>query len=379
MSNVAGNRISLLYVEDEQGTRETLTKIISHRYPELDIFVCRDGREGLESFRQYHQQIVLTDINMPLTNGILMASEVRKISRGTEIIALTAFAHTDYLLQAIEIGISHYILKPVDVKQIFKVLDKTIAFIRSEQELARQNKIIHELNKELSQKKIELETANLELESFNYTVAHDLRTPMVAISGFAQILLEKYDSTPAEVCKEYLQIINKEIIRISSLIDILLKFSMYSRKNVTKSITDLSGIANEISADLISQDPGRKVDFDIEEEVKCFADPNLMRVVLENLLGNAWKYTGNKQRARIEFGTVSKEEDLLFFVRDNGDGFDPEEAKNLFTPFHRLESAEKIEGFGIGLATVERIIQRHGGRVWAEGAKGEGAVFFFTL
>jgi two-component system, sensor histidine kinase and response regulator len=259
------------------------------------------------------------------------------------------------------------------------VLDKTLTIIRSEKLIAQQNSLIRDLNKELVQKAAKLELANRELESFNYTVAHDLRSPMVCIDGYSQLLLDKHASDLDDRDNQYLEIINQEINRMNGLIDVLLKFSMNSQKQVEKKWTSLSGIAHEVMNTLLLQEPTRKVTFCIGDEINGYGEPGLLQIVLENLLGNAWKYSTNRENARIEFGTINQDDDLVYFVRDNGAGFDQQDSDKLFTPFQRLQCDDKVEGFGIGLATVNRIIHRHGGRIWAEGAKGKRATFFFTL
>ncbi|GFE58795.1 response regulator [Geobacter sp. AOG1] len=374
-----GHGISLLYVEDEQDAREMLGEIIGRHYPDVRIFVAENGEAGLDSFKRNRPEIVITDINMPVTDGIRMATEIRSLSPATEIIALTAYTNTQHLLQAIEIGISNYILKPIDMEQIFRVIDKALALIRSERAIVRQNDVIRNLNEELVKKAAELEMANRELESFNYTVAHDLRSPMAAISGYSQVLLDMHASGLDDAGKGYLQVINREILRMNNLTGALLKFSVHSRKQVVKRWTNLSVMANEIKDNLLALEPGRRVDFCIVEGINGYGDPDLLRIVLENLLGNAWKYSVKKKGVRIEFGTINKEEDLVYFVRDNGQGFEQQDAEKLFVPFQRLQHEDEIDGLGIGLSTVYRIIQRHGGRVWAEGEKDKGAVFFFTL
>jgi len=374
-----GHGISLLYVEDEPDSRKMLSEIIGHRYPDVRVFVAENGEAGLESFKRNRPEIVVTDINMPVTDGIKMATEIKSLGPATEIIALTAYTNTQHLLQAIEIGISHYILKPIDMEQIFKVIDKALALIRSERAIARQNDVIRNLNADLVKKTAELEMANQDLESFNYTVAHDLRGPLAVISGYSQVLLDMHASQLDDAGKGYLKVINQEIFRMSNLTSALLKFSVHSRKRLAKRSINLSAMANEIKGKLMAQEPGRQVDFCIAEGVNGYGDPDLLRVVLENLLGNAWKYTVKMNDVRIEFGTINEEEDLVYFVRDNGPGFEQQDAEKLFAPFKRLHRDDEIEGSGIGLSTVYRIIQRHGGRIWAEGEKDKGAVFFFTL
>jgi len=374
-----GHVVSLLYVEDEPDSRKMLSEIIGHHYPDVRIFVAENGDAGLESFKRNRPEIVITDINMPITDGIRMATEIKSLVPSTEIIALTAYTSTQHLLQAIEIGISHYILKPIDMEQIFRVIDKALALIRSERAIALQNDVIRSLNAELVKKAAELEMVNQELESFNYTVAHDLRSPMVAISGYSQVLLDMHAIALDDAGKEYLQVINREILRMSNLTGTLLKFSVHSRKHVVKRWTNLSAMVNEIKDNLLAREPGRQVAFRVAAEVNGYCDPDLLWIVLENLLGNAWKYSARKDDVCIEFGTINKEEDLVYFVRDNGPGFEQQDAEKLFAPFQRLPSDDNIEGLGIGLSTVYRIIKRHGGKVWAEGEKNKGAAFYFTL
>jgi len=343
------------------------------------MIVAENGLEGIQSFKANRPEIVLTDINMPVVNGLRMAEDIKLLSPATEIIALTAYSSSEHLLKAIEIGISHYILKPIDIEQIFRVIDKSLDMIRKERVIAHQNSVILELNAELTAKAAELESTNRELESFNYTVAHDLRSPMVTISGFSQILLERYAEELDDTGKEYLHIIDTGISRMNNLIEALLKFSMYQRKQIHKKWTSLTDIAYEVRDSLLMQDPLRQVTFSIDEGINGYCEPSLMLIVLENLFGNAWKYSARKDDALIEFGTINKDEDQIYFVRDNGAGFDQQDSAGLFVPFQRLQSDDEIEGLGIGLATVSRIIQRHGGRIWAEGEKGKGATFYFTL
>jgi light-regulated signal transduction histidine kinase (bacteriophytochrome) len=308
-----------------------------------------------------------------------MSSVIKDLSPSTEIIVLTAHSETLNLIRAIEIGISHYVMKPIEFDQIFRSIDKSLAVIRSERLIMQQHEEIRALNADLAQKAVELEQANRELESFNYTVAHDLRSPMVCISGFCQLLLEKCFQDLDTNCKEWLETIIRETGRMNDIISALLNFSLNVRKQVEKKWADLSSMAREISASLQGQDLSRQATFCIADGINAYGDPDLLLVVLENLLGNAWKYSQKNADARIEFGTINKEDDLVYFVRDNGIGFDQALAKELFVPFQRLHQDDGFKGFGIGLATVERIIQRHGGRIWAESKKGQGATFYFTL
>ena len=245
-----------------------------------------------------------------------------------------------------------------------------------EQELAAYRDTLEE---RVKARTAELLAANEELEAFSYTVSHDLRAPLRAIHGFSQILLEDYGETLGEEGRSYLERVCTNTRRMGELIDDLLDLSRISRHQPNITPVSLDTLAGEICQSLQRQHPERKVQFEIEADVTTQGDVNLLRIVLENLLGNAWKYTSRRDRARIAFGTRLQNGQRVFFVRDNGVGFDGQYADQLFKPFQRLHKSHEFEGSGIGLATVQRIIQRHGGRIWAEAKPGEGATFYFTL
>jgi PAS domain S-box-containing protein len=246
-------------------------------------------------------------------------------------------------------------------------------------ERKRMEEEIERLNADLAVRAAELEGAYREMEAFNYTVAHDLRKPLTAISGFCQVLREFCANRLDDQCKGYLQEVYDGTWRMNLLIDALLNFSHLAHVEPRLGSVDLSGMAQEVAAELQLSEPARRVTFHIAERVLVQGDANLLRVVLDNLLGNAWKYTGTRDEGIIEFGTTEVDGKPVCFVRDNGTGFDMADSDKLFTPFQRLSGTEESEGFGIGLATVERIVRRHGGRVWAEGEPGKGATFYFTL
>jgi PAS domain S-box-containing protein len=243
----------------------------------------------------------------------------------------------------------------------------------------RSEEEIKMLNAELKKRAVELEGANRELEAFNYTVAHDLRKPLTVISGYSQVVRDMSAGTVNAKWTAYLQKIHDGTQRMSQLIDALLNFSRLARVEPQRERIDLSAVAQAAARELKLSEPERRVEFGISERVFVDGDANLLRVVLDNLLGNAWKYTDVREEAVIEFGTTEVEGKTACFVRDNGVGFTMEEAGKLFLPFERLRGTRDFKGFGIGLATVERIVRRHGGRVWAEGEPGKGATFYFTL
>ncbi len=234
------------------------------------------------------------------------------------------------------------------------------------------------ISRDITQRK-EAEDANQELEAFNYSVAHDLRKPLTVINGYAQIIKTKCGDQMPPPCDEYLQYIYDSTWRMNGMIEALLKFANTTRFQVHRRPVDLSALAKEVAAELAFAEPGRHVTFTIPAGITAQADPDLMRVVLTNLFGNSWKFTINRKETVIEFGTTEIDGETTCFVRDNGFGFNPADADKLFAPFFRLEEGTEVGGLGIGLATVDRIIRRHGGKAWAEGEPGKGATFYFTL
>jgi light-regulated signal transduction histidine kinase (bacteriophytochrome) len=225
----------------------------------------------------------------------------------------------------------------------------------------------------------ELAAANQELEAFAYSVSHDLRAPLQGIE-LSMALLEDEQEALSEECREYLQRVRSASRRMAELILSLLKLSKITMAELRREPVDLSGLAQAIAGQLQKVQPERPVHVEISPGITASADPQLLRVALENLLGNAWKFTSNQPAARIEVGAEVREgEEQVYFVRDNGAGFDMAKAGKLFVPFQRLHETAQFEGVGIGLATVHRIIHKHGGRIWAEAAPEKGATFYFTL
>ncbi len=235
------------------------------------------------------------------------------------------------------------------------------------------------LNRSLLARKEELQAANRELEAFSYSVSHDLRSPLSTVGGFCALLQELPPEKHMAKCPKYAGIISTEVFRMEKIIDALLDFSRLSRIEAKREPVALGRIAAEIAGELKRSDPERSVAFTIDAGAEAQGDPVLLRIVMQNLLGNAWKYTGAREDAKIAFGRTVQAGETAFFVKDNGAGFAPEQADRIFEAFHRLHSSEEFPGTGIGLATVKRIISRHGGSIRAEGAVGQGATFFFTL
>jgi len=220
---------------------------------------------------------------------------------------------------------------------------------------------------------------NKELEAFSYSVSHDLRAPLRAIDGFSQVLLEDYAEKLDAQGREHLGRIRQASQRMAQLIDDLLALSRLNRTELRHAPVDLSGIGRAVAGDLGERDPGRRIAWEIAPGLEVMGDPHLLQIALANLLENAWKFTRHRPEAAISLGAQEEKGERVFFIRDDGVGFDMAYASKLFSPFQRLHHQSEFEGTGIGLVTVQRIVHRHGGRIWAESAVGEGATFYFTL
>jgi PAS domain S-box-containing protein len=247
---------------------------------------------------------------------------------------------------------------------------------RAEEELANYQEHLEEL---VAMRTAELEAVNKELESFSYSVSHDLRSPLRAIDGFSQTLLEEYADKLDPDGQQYLDRVRNAAQRMGVLIDDMLKLSRVTRSEIKREMVDLSALGLQVIEELQKNEPQRQVEVTVMPGMTVIGDRSLLEIVLENLLGNAWKYTGGMDMARIEFGSEILENETVYFVQDNGIGFDMQYANKLFTPFQRLHSSGEFPGTGIGLATVARIIARHNGRIWAEATPDQGACFRFVL
>ena len=236
-----------------------------------------------------------------------------------------------------------------------------------------------ELEQRVNERTRQLVAANRELETFSYTVSHDLRAPLEVMNGFSHMLLTEYGPQLDATAREYLEQVRQATRRMAELIEDLLNLSRVTTVAMHCEKVDITALAARIAAEIKRSDPQRQVEFVIGHCRPLEADSRLLRIALENLLRNSWKYTSGHARARIEFGCVESDGRQSYFVRDDGAGFDPASAAQLFKPFQRLHSSAEFPGTGVGLATVQRIIQRHGGEVWAEGAVERGATFYFTI
>jgi len=238
---------------------------------------------------------------------------------------------------------------------------------------------LEKTRKEVVKARDAAEASNKELAAFSYSVSHDLRAPLRSIDGFSQALLEDYHEKLDETGKANLERVRAATQKMGSLIDDMLKLSRITQSELKREAVDLSKMVLAIAEEHQKLNPDRSFDVTVQEGIMVQGDPYLMRIAMENLIGNAWKFTGKEVHPRIEFGTTVKDGETACFVRDNGAGFDMAYVGKLFGTFQRLHTADEFPGTGIGLATVQRIIHRHGGRVWAEGEIGKGATFYFKV
>ncbi len=369
------------------------------------VVKVESGREALRQLLEHDFAVIVLDVMMPDMDGFETAALIRERerSRHTPIIFLTALGRgDDHMRQGYNLGAVDYLTKPFapDILRtkvgVFVELHRKSALLRQQgQQLERQNAELQDaiqrswraeeeikaLNRHLERRIGELNDLNRELETFSYTVSHDLRGPLSRISGFSKALLEAYYAQLDDQGRLYLNRIEHSARRMNDLVEDLLSLSRVTRVEMNRQVVDLSAIVRSIAADLAAREPGRAVEFAIEDSVYAFGDPDLLRAAILNLMENSWKFTRKHAAARIEFGAQEPvgESPRAFFLRDDGAGFEMSMAGRLFNPFQRLHKDSDFEGTGIGLATVDRIVRRHGGRIWAESEVERGATFYFTL
>jgi two-component system NtrC family sensor kinase len=381
----------VLAVDDSETYLQELAAML--REDGYDVALARSGEEAIELLAVQPVDCILLDLMMPGIGGEETCRRIKAVPvmRDIPIVMLTALDDRAAIIRGLGAGADDFIAKSSD----FEVLNaRVLAQIRRKQ-FEDENRLVREqlLRKELETADAraaqqaaevraalveELELKNKELDAFSYSVAHDLRAPLRSIDGFSQALLEDYDDRLDDEGQQYLRYIRESAQQMSRLIDDLLSLSQVSRSEVHREIVNLSEIAYQVVKRLQRQYSALQVDIVIPDGLVADADARLLTVVFENLLGNAWKFTGKRADARIEVG-ASGADRTTYFVRDNGAGFDMAYASKLFGVFQRLHSNAEFEGTGIGLATVHRVIRKHGGHIWAEGSVGHGATFSFTL
>lgn len=315
-----------------------------------------------------------------------MAEEKERLveSQRAMINILDDFAQEKVTMEDMQKAVLNIMEDAAQEKALMEDTQKAVLNILDDFDVEREktetaNRELREAFDSLRRAKEATDAANRELEAFSYSVSHDLRAPLQSIDGFSLALLEDYHDLLDDSGKDYLRRVRVATQKMAQLIDDLLKLSRITRGVLLPAKVDLSDIARTVAAELQRAQPGRNVSFSIADGLTANGDPNLLKVVLDNLLGNAWKFTGKKEEATIEFGAAEVDGVTAYFVRDNGTGFDMKYADKLFVTFQRLHLEKDFPGTGIGLSLVQRIIKLHNGKIWAEGAVDRGAAFYFTL
>ena len=360
-ATAARPRSYIVWADDNADMRDYVRRLLSDQY---EVLAVPDGLAAVAAAQARLPDLVLSDVMMPQLDGFGLLRELRGDvrTRGVPVILLSARAGEEASVEGLAAGADDYLAKPFSAREL-------LARVRTHLDMAR-------VRRQWAQ---QLEQANRELEAFSYSVSHDLRAPLRAIDGFSKALLTDYAGNLDDKGQHFVRRVRANTQRMSDLIDGLLDLSSVSRAPLTREAVDLSSEARKILAELQGRDPNRKLEVQVDERLTAGADPRLIVVMLENLLGNAWKFTAKTPHARIEVGRQDRAGEAVFFVRDNGAGFDMTHATRLFSPFERMHDAEAFEGTGIGLATVHRIVTRHHGHIWSEAAIDKGATFFFTL
>jgi two-component system sensor histidine kinase/response regulator len=334
------------------------------------------GEEAIDLARRLHPNLILMDVGLAGQIDGITAAETIRDEHDVPVVFLTAHADEDTLHRATNLDASAYLVKPFKAPDLRCVIEIALHKHATDVRL-RENERWLELT--LQQRTAALEAANSELEAFNYSVAHDLRAPLRGIDSFSQLLIDKYSQQLDDEALTYLQRVRGAAARMSQLIDALLTLAQVGRSELQPVEQDFSDLVQSVVGEIAAASPGRNVRVAIAPGMRAHGDPRLLRIVMGNLLENAWKFTGRRKRPAIEVGPVQNTAQPTYYVRDNGAGFDPAYASRLFAAFHRLHADAEFPGTGIGLAIVHRVISRHGGRVWADSRPEQGATFYFTL
>jgi signal transduction histidine kinase len=378
---------NILLIDDVPENLIALEAVLSKL--DTNIVKATSGSEALRYLLEQDFAVILLDIRMPGMNGLETAKliRLRERSKNTPIIFVSAYQAEDMeILQAYAVGAVDFLLKPIIPEILLYKVEVFINLFNHNKILAAQTQELENMNVELAQQlklvqtlNSRLEDTNEQLEAFVYSVTHDLRAPLRIIRGFGKTLLDKHINGINQEGRELLDRMMNKAESMSQLIDDLLDLAYASRGEINQQEINLSQIVHAITEDLKNMSPSRQLELRIQPNVMATVDKDLIKIALSNLLNNAWKFTSKCERAVIEFSAIQHDKQRVYLVRDNGVGFDMEQATKLFKPFQRLHNKTDYEGTGIGLTIVRRIIERHGGNIWFEAAVNYGVTFYFTL
>jgi len=385
MESEAINR--LLVVDDEAAQVQALCHTLEDEGYSVKGFTS--AAAALDALRAGAFDIVLTDLTMPGMDGVAFLNAARAIDPGLAGIVMTGHGTIATAVEAMKAGALDYILKPFDLRVILRVLARTQGMLRLRRENAALLERLSARTVELEAANRDLSVANRELEAFSYSVSHDLRSPLRTIDGLLRVVQEDFGDGIAPEARRHLETVSAQASRMSELTEDLLRLARLGREPLSKHPVDIRGLVQEVVRELHAAEPARQLDIRIGELPAAEADPSLLRQVWVNLVANALKFTRRRESALIEISGAERAGDSirgpggaehkLYSIRDNGAGFDPRRAERLFGIFQRLHAAKDFEGTGVGLSLARRIIERHGGSIWAESEPDRGAAFHFTL
>jgi signal transduction histidine kinase len=358
-------KASILIVDDQEANVSLLDQMLRGA-GYVSITSTTNPRAVQELHRQHRYDLILLDLQMPGFDGFQVMENLKEIEADNYLPVLVITAQPNHRLQALKAGARDFVSKPFDLAEVLIRVHNMV-----------EVRLLHLESKCLCR---ELQDANQELEAFSYSVSHDLRAPLAHIMGFAELLQRKAGPSLSEENRNYLTMIAEAAKRMGNLITDILAFSHLGHAVLNKAEVNVDGLNQEILQEFQAETKARQITWDIHPLPMLLCDRALLRMVLVNLLANAVKFTRNCPAPRIEIGCISESNgENVIFVRDNGAGFDSKYVGKLFGVFQRLHKQEEFEGTGIGLANVQRIVKRHGGRVWAEGEVDKGATFYFSL
>jgi two-component system, sensor histidine kinase and response regulator len=414
--------LHVVVAEDSPTQAELLRQALTEEG--YGVTVAANGVKALEAARATKPSVIITDVVMPDMDGYQLCRAVKADAslRDIPVMIVTSLNQIDDIVMALESGADNFIRKPFDPRALLARLDFLLAnrklrshsklqfgieitlggrkhlitaereqildllfssyeeALDANEELRERQREVQSLNLQLAARAVQLEEANEQLRSFSHTVSHDLRSPLASIGGFSSVLLHKYAQALDDKGLRYLAAIRQETERMMRIVEDVLYLANIDRSRVTRTQVDLAAIARETIEALQDGDSERSVRFDCVAHARAYCDERLVRIALANLLGNAWKFTSRREDARIAFHLEQDEKGHpVYVVEDNGAGFDMAYAHRLFKPFERLHRSDEFEGFGVGLATVQRIVALHHGKIRAESAPGQGARFYFSL